>query len=411
METLILASLLGLAALAALVALFGYIVYRAMIYYRMRDEAYQRQAGIEAGDFDASVFDLPWIEANVASMGGYALRVHALEPDAAAADAIDLGSGRSEDGRFGSNIRNSYNGEGRSARKLAVFHHGIGWGWLGMIRYMELFRAEGWTVVAYDARGHGSTRGASGSRPARPSYGYFEKNDLRTVVDWSIARFVGAAAGGGGAAIGVATFDGAASGAGNTLNSYTDSNAAVSPGAGRSVDMRNTHISTTAAATSRGRPFLAIFGESMGAATALQYAPLDPRVDAVIADCPFSSAKNELDYQLGRALVPPGLRQLVVSAADAFCRRLEGFSLREADPARAVLETDVPILFIHGLEDRFVPWRMSVAMAERRRRALPDAVTELLLVPGARHGASERTDRERYVEALREFLGKAGRGA
>jgi uncharacterized protein len=320
MSELLVVLLAGLAALAALVATLGYVAYHGMIRHRMRDEAYQRQAGLESGDFDASVFDLPWIEENIVSKGGYPLRAHALAAD------------------------------GSGAPKLAVFHHGIGWGWLGMIRYMELFRAEGWTVVAYDSRGH------SGSSGERPSYGFFEKEDLKSVVDWTLDTFGGKGA----------------------------------------------------AAAARGEiPRLVVFGESMGAATVLQYAPIDPRVDAVIADCPFSSATGELEYRLKAAMVPPGFRRLAVLAADAFCRRLEGFSLREADPSRAILETEVPILFIHGLEDRYVPWRMSVVMAERRRRVLPDAITELLLVPGARHAMSIREDRRRYAEALRGFLESA----
>jgi pimeloyl-ACP methyl ester carboxylesterase len=62
------------------------------------------------------------------------------------------------------------------------------------------------------------------------------------------------------------------------------------------------------------------------------------------------------------------------------------------------------MLFIHGLDDRYVPWRMSVVMAETRRRRLPGAVTELLLMPGARHAQSIRADRARYAETIREFL-------
>jgi len=323
MNDLLFAFLFGLPAIALLVVLLGYVAYRGMIRYRMRDEAYQRQAGLEAGDFDADTFELPWIEEDIASPGGYTLRVHAL-----------VGA----------------QGEGAPSPKLAIFHHGIGWGWLGMIRYMEIFRAEGWTVVAYDSRGHGKSDGvgSDGRRP-RPSYGFYEKEDLRAVADWSLARFASGTSGG-------------------------------------------------------ARPCFVAFGESMGAATVLQYAPLDPRLDAVIADCAFSSAIAELDYRLKAAMVPPGIRALVVAVADAFCRRLEGFSLSEADPARAVLETEVPILFIHGLEDRYVPWRMSVVMAETRRRRLPDAVTELLLMPGARHAQSIRADRGRYTEAIRDFL-------
>ena len=367
MNELLVAILVGLPTIALLVLLLGYIAYRGMIRYRMRDEAYQRQAALESGDFDASAFDLPWIEEDIASPGGYPLRVHALVGGPESGPGGGPGAGLGPGGALG------------SSRGLALFHHGIGWGWIGMIRYMEIFREQGWTVVAYDSRGHGGSGGGLGrelergregrrggethadeategaGRRPRPSYGYFEKEDLKAVADWAFARFAGGdrgrAAGGGG---------------GPT-------------------------------------PFV-VFGESMGAATVLQYAPLDPRLDGVIADCPFSSALAELDSRLKAVMVPPGIRSLVLLAADAFCRRLEGFSLREADPARAILETEVPILFIHGLEDRYVPWRMSVVMAETRRRRLPGAVTELLLMPGARHAASIRADRPRYEEAIRDFL-------
>jgi pimeloyl-ACP methyl ester carboxylesterase len=317
MQSFLLFLLFGVLVLGLLVLLLGLVSYRGMIHYRMRDEAYIRQAALDAGDFDASAIDLPWIEEDIASPGGYSLRVHALEPDVA-----------------------------QRAGKVAVFHHGIGWGWLGMIRYMELFRQAGWAVVAYDSRGHGSSGGG------RPSYGYYEKRDLAAVVDWAIGR---------------------------------DGRAGRFPSEGGFV----------------------IFGESMGAATVLQYAPLDSRLDAVIADCPYSSALGELKYRLRAVAVPPGLRDLVAIAADALCRRLEGFSLRDANPEAAILDTEVPILFIHGLEDKYVPYAMSLRMAESRKRKLPGAVTELLLMPGARHAQSIRADKARYVAAIHEFLEKA----
>jgi pimeloyl-ACP methyl ester carboxylesterase len=299
----------GLAAIALLVVALGWVSYRGMIRYRMRSEDWLRREGLRAGDFDESVFALPWIEEDLASPSGYTLRLHALQGQ-----------------------------EGR----VALFHHGIGSLWISMIRYMMLFRAEGWTVVAFDSRGHGRSGG-------RPSYGYFEKADLKAVADWACANLVGA---------------------------------------------------------ERDGSFIA-FGESMGAATVLQYAPLDPRLDAVIADCPFSSALGELDHRLKSALVPRPFRYLAILVADAFCRRIEGFSLRGADPARAILETGIPIFFIHGLEDRYVPWRMSVVMAETRRRRLPRATTELLLVPGARHASSVAVDQARYAEAVKAFLDEA----
>jgi pimeloyl-ACP methyl ester carboxylesterase len=312
-DSLLIVAIVGIPAIALLVLLLGWVSYRGMIHYRMRDEAATRRASLASGDIDESVFDLPWIEEELRSPTGCTLRLHALAG----------GSGR-----------------------LALFHHGIGSGWVGMIRYMELFRAEGWTTVAFDARGR------DGSGGGRPSYGFYEKADLKVVADWALGSVDGAA--------------------------------------------RFPHEGGFVA-----------FGLSMGAATVLQYAPLDPRLDAAIADCPYSSATAELEYRLKSAMVPRPFRSLVVSVADAFCRRLEGFSLSDADPSRAILETEMPIFFIHGLEDRYVPWRMSVVMAETRRRRLPEAVTELLLVPGARHADSIGVDRERYAEALMSFLSDA----
>jgi uncharacterized protein len=312
----LLAAAIGLPALALLVALLGYIAYRGMIHFPLQDAAALRRALIESGEIKEEDFGLPWVEEEIASPAGYSLRLHALRGEAAGG-------------------------------KLAILHHGVGSNWVAMLRYLEIFRADGWTVVAFDSRGHGESGGRElGKRAPRPSYGRYEKADLKAVADWALARF---------------------------------------PHEGGFV----------------------AFGESMGAASVLQYAPLDPRLDAVIADCPYSSAVAELDHRLRASMVPPGFRRLVILAADAFCRRLEGFSLREADPGQAILETGIPIFFIHGLDDSYVPWRMSVVMAETRRRRLPDAITELLLVPGARHVASVSADRPRYTAALREFLKEA----
>jgi pimeloyl-ACP methyl ester carboxylesterase len=322
-DPLLVVAIIGLPSLALLVLLLGFVSYRGMIHYRVRDEAYVRRSVLASGEVGEDAFDLPWIVEELDSPTGSSLKARALPG---------------------------------SAGKLALFHHGIGAGWATMIRYMELFRSWGWTVVAFDSRGHGGAPSrAPGSRAPRPSFGYYEKADLKAVADWAFARF---------------------------------------------------------ASASFARERFVVFGESMGAATALQYAPLDPRLDAVIADCPYSSATAELEHRLRSAMVPPGLLSLVVLVADAFCRRLEGFSLRDADPSRAILETAMPILFIHGLEDRYVPWRMSVVMAETRRRRLPKAITELLLVPGARHCGSFAADRERYADAIRDFLeASLGRGA
>jgi pimeloyl-ACP methyl ester carboxylesterase len=49
---------------------------------------------------------------------------------------------------------------------------------------------------------------------------------------------------------------------------------------------------------------IGIFGESMGAATALQHAPIDKRVAFYIADCPYSDLKTVLKYRLKQSYLP-----------------------------------------------------------------------------------------------------------
>ena len=74
-------------------------------------------------------------------------------------------------------------------------------------------------------------------------------------------------------------------------------------------------------------------------------------------------------------------------------------SEREVSATEAVAHTKLPILFIHGTGDQFVPCSMS--------QAAYDACTgekRLILVEGAGHGQSYLVDRPRVQAAVREFL-------
>jgi uncharacterized protein len=147
-----------------------------------------------------------------------------------------------------------------------------------------------------------------------------------------------------------------------------------------------------------------LFGESMGAATVLQYAPLDPELSAVVADCPYSGADCELSHGLKKSFVPGLLRPVIMWIFDLFCRLFDRFSIFQASPRDAILKTNVPIIFFHGTGDDFVPWRMSVAMYESRKGRAP---TQLELFEGATHGRSRATDIECYDSLVFEFLDQA----
>jgi len=138
-------------------------------------------------------------------------------------------------------------------------------------------------------------------------------------------------------------------------------------------------------------------GVSMGAATVLMSTALDlpDCVRGVIADCPFSDpqaiiAKVGRDMRLPSGLLMP----LVRLTARLFGR----FDLTAASALSAVQNTRLPVLIIHGEDDRFVPCDMSRAL----KAANPACVT-LETFPGAGHGLSYIVDERRYERAIHDF--------
>ena len=77
------------------------------------------------------------------------------------------------------------------------------------------------------------------------------------------------------------------------------------------------------------------------------------------------------------------------------------FRISETSPAEAVRKAKVPILLIHGEDDRFVPCEMSreLYMACASKAAL-------VTVPEAGHGISYILDTEKYERAVKEFVGE-----
>ena len=77
-----------------------------------------------------------------------------------------------------------------------------------------------------------------------------------------------------------------------------------------------------------------------------------------------------------------------------------GYSFREASALKEVEKTDVPILYIHGEGDTFVPTEMT---EDLYRNTASDA--ELFLVPKANHGESFAMAEDKYKERSRSVSG------
>ncbi len=146
---------------------------------------------------------------------------------------------------------------------------------------------------------------------------------------------------------------------------------------------------------------LGVMGESLGAATSLQFLPLEDRLTFAHVDCPYSDMLELYDYHLGLNHVPKLFRKAAIRYGIAYSKRRAGFDAHEVSPKRAIMETEVPILFIHGDIDDYVPTQMSIDMYEARKDS---ADTTLVLIKGAKHALSVKVDLAEYKKSVTEFL-------
>ena len=82
-------------------------------------------------------------------------------------------------------------------------------------------------------------------------------------------------------------------------------------------------------------------------------------------------------------------------------RRSCSWNFREASALAQVAKCELPMLFIHGDADDYVPTWMVYPLYEAK-----PGEKELWLVPGAGHAYSYRDNREEYTAVVREFVGK-----
>lgn len=139
-------------------------------------------------------------------------------------------------------------------------------------------------------------------------------------------------------------------------------------------------------------------GVSMGAATVLMASslPLPQSVKAIIADCPYSSPKAIIQKVSADVKLPPKVSYpFVVLGALVFGK----FKLWQTSPIEAVRRTRIPILLIHGEDDRFVPCEMSEVIYAACR-----GPAELVIVPGAGHALSYFLDTALYEKTVTDFL-------
>ncbi|MDP6634627.1 MAG: alpha/beta fold hydrolase [Phycisphaerae bacterium] len=92
-----------------------------------------------------------------------------------------------------------------------------------------------------------------------------------------------------------------------------------------------------------------VFGQSMGAAIAVQYAAVDPRCKAVMAVAPYTDMRSAA-RRFVPFMNPEKFEEIVARGGE-----LAGFEPDEASAILAASELKVPLLVVHGLIDAIVP--------------------------------------------------------
>lgn len=141
-------------------------------------------------------------------------------------------------------------------------------------------------------------------------------------------------------------------------------------------------------------------GVSMGCTSVLLAAcdkRLPPNVCGVVADCGFRSPYEQFRHVLKEnSKLPP---TPILKISNIICKHRANFSFHEFDLCEELKKIKIPVLFIHGESDDFVPCDNSI-----QNYAACASDKTLLIVPKAEHAMSSIVETEKYERALTEFL-------
>lgn len=155
-----------------------------------------------------------------------------------------------------------------------------------------------------------------------------------------------------------------------------------------------------------GNTQMVVHGISMGAATTMMMAgdvaegtTQQPFVKCFVEDCGYTSVWDEFSHELkGQFGLPPFP---LMYTASWLCDVRYGWNFCEASALKQVAKCKLPMFFIHGDADTYVPtW-----MVYRLYDAKPEP-KELWIVPGAAHAVSYKDYPQEYTAHVKNFVEK-----
>lgn len=144
-----------------------------------------------------------------------------------------------------------------------------------------------------------------------------------------------------------------------------------------------------------------LYGISMGSASVMLLSNnenLPKNVKFILADCGYTSVEDEFAFNLESMGLPA---KPVINAANIFNKLIGKWDFYEVNPIDSVKEARVPMLFVHGEDDDFVPTYMGCKLYN----ACPTE-KDYLSVPEAGHSESYQKGKELYEAKFREFAAR-----
>jgi len=142
-----------------------------------------------------------------------------------------------------------------------------------------------------------------------------------------------------------------------------------------------------------------LYGISMGAATVMMASgeALPSNVRVIIEDCGYTSAWEEFAYELKKLFHMPKFPALY--NANIITKIRAGYSLKKASSVKQIKKSKIPTLFIHGKEDKFVPFYMLDKLYNSA-----NCQKEKLVIENAGHVEAQKVNPEKYWHTVRKFI-------
>ena len=150
-----------------------------------------------------------------------------------------------------------------------------------------------------------------------------------------------------------------------------------------------------------GNTEMVVHGISMGAATTMMVSGerVPPFIRCFIEDCGYTSVWDQFQKEFKGLFHIPSFPWLNI--ASWICKKQNGWNFKEASAIKQIQKCTLPMLFIHGDNDDFVP----TAMVYQLYDAKPQP-KELWIAPETDHAHAYRNHPKEYTEKVKTFVEK-----